>query len=141
MVRKYQQRISGPLLDRIDLHVDVPRLAEEELVTYPPAETSAEIRARVCVARDAQIKRFEGRPFYCNAQMGSREIREFCTISEDVRMLLRSAIQQLSLSARAYDRILKVARTIADLSHSDEIAVPHVAEAIQYRTLDRKMWA
>lgn len=141
MVRKYQQRISGPLLDRIDLHVDVPRLAEEELVTYPPAESSADIRKRVCAARDRQITRYEGRPFYCNAQMGAREIREFCPISEDVRNLLRTAIQQLSLSARAYDRILKVSRTIADLCHSDEIEVPHVAEAIQYRTLDRKMWA
>lgn len=141
MVRKYQQRISGPLLDRIDLHVDVPRLAEEELVTYPAAESSFDIRARVCQARDTQIARFQGRPFFCNAQMGAREIKEFCPISDDVRTLLRTAIQQLSLSARAYDRILKVSRTIADLAHAESIGVAHVAEAIQYRTLDRKMWA
>ncbi len=140
MVRKYQQKISGPLLDRIDLHVDVPRLAEEELVNYPPSESSAAIRERVCRAREVQHKRFANLPLHCNAQMSSREIKEFCVISDDVRALLRSAIQQLSLSARAYDRILKVARTIADLSGSDKITVSHIAEAIQYRSLDRKMW-
>jgi magnesium chelatase family protein len=139
-VRKYQQRISGPLLDRIDLHVDVPRLAEEELVNYPPAETSAQVRERVCQARLIQIERYKGTPFFCNAQMGAREIRDLCPISEEVRSLLRAAIQQLSLSARAYDRILKVSRTIADLGRSVDIQVPHVAEAIQYRSLDRKMW-
>lgn len=140
MVRKYQQRISGPLLDRIDLHVDVPRLAEEELVNYPPAESSAAIRERVCKARQQQQARFAGRSFYCNAQMGAREIKEFCPIDGEVKSLLRAAIQQLSLSARAYDRVLKVARTIADLAGSEQIQVPHVAEAIQYRSLDRKMW-
>jgi magnesium chelatase family protein len=140
MVRKYQQKISGPLLDRIDLHVDVPRLAEEELVNYPPAEKSEDVRRRVCRARAVQSERFAGTPLFCNAQMGSREIKEFCTPTEDVKNLLRVAIQQLSLSARAYDRILKVARTVADLAGSPTIQVPHVAEAIQYRTLDRKMW-
>ncbi len=140
MVRKYQQKISGPLLDRIDLHVDVPRLAEEELVNHPSAETSADIRVRVCKARERQTARFAGTPLFCNAQMGAKEIRDYCTPAADVKLLLRSAIQQLSLSARAYDRILKVARTVADLAGSDEIEVPHVAEAIQYRTLDRKMW-
>jgi magnesium chelatase family protein len=140
MVRKYQQKISGPLLDRIDLHVDVPRLAEEELVNYPPSESSATIRQRVCRAREAQQRRFKDLHLHCNAQMSSREIREFCVISDEVRALLRSAIQQLSLSARAYDRILKVARTIADLGESEKIGVSHVAEAIQYRSLDRKMW-
>jgi magnesium chelatase family protein len=140
MVRKYQQKISGPLLDRIDLHVDVPRLAEEELVNYPPSESSAAIRERVCRAREVQQRRFQNLHLHCNAQMSSREIREFCVIGDEVRALLRSAIQQLSLSARAYDRILKVARTIADLGGSEKIAAPHVAEAIQYRSLDRKMW-
>src|SRR5439155_26298493 len=101
MVRKYQQRISGPLLDRIDLHVDVPRLAEEELVNCPAAEPSASVRARVCAARTRQDERFAGRRFYCNAQMGPKEIKEFCVSNNDVKALLRSAIQQLSLSARA----------------------------------------
>jgi magnesium chelatase family protein len=141
MVRKYQQRISGPLLDRIDLHVDVPRLAEDEMVNYPPTEASASIRERVCAARTVQLERYKGRPFFCNAQMGAREIREVCVINNEVRSLLRAAIQQLSLSARAYDRILKVARTIADLGGAEDIGVGHVAEAIQYRSLDRKMWA
>lgn len=141
MVRKYQQKISGPLLDRIDLHVDVPRLAEDELVNYPPAEPSASIRQRVCRAREGQAARFEGRPLFCNAQMSPREIKEFCPTTDDVKMLLRAAIQQLSLSARAYDRILKVSRTIADLDGAEQIQVAHIAEAIQYRTLDRKMWA
>ncbi len=140
MVRKYQQRISGPLLDRIDLHVDVPRLAEEELVNYPNAEPSTKVRSRVCSARAHQQRRFEGRRFYCNAQMGAKEIKEFCVANDDVKTLLRSAIQQLSLSARAYDRILKVSRTIADLEGADEIQASHVAEAIQYRSLDRKLW-
>ena len=140
MVRKYQQRISGPLLDRIDLHVDVPRLAEEELVNYPNAEPSTKVRGRVCSARAHQQRRFEGRRFYCNAQMGAKEIKEFCVANDDVKSLLRAAIQALSLSARAYDRILKVSRTIADLEGADEIQSAHVAEAIQYRSLDRKMW-
>ena len=140
LVRKYQQKISGPLLDRIDLHVDVPRLAEEELVNYPPAEPSAAIRERVCSARARQQDRFVGRPLYCNAQMAAKEIKEFCPIGDDVKNLLRAAIQQLGLSGRAYDRILKVSRTIADLTGSESIQVPHVAEAIQYRSLDRKMW-
>lgn len=140
MVRKYQQRISGPLLDRIDLHVDVPRLAEEELVNYPAAEPSANVRRRVCESRERQNGRFKGRRIFCNAQMGAKEIKEFCVTNDAVKALLRSAIQQLSLSARAYDRILKVARTIADLEGADEIQAGHVAEAIQYRSLDRKMW-
>ncbi len=141
MVRKYQQKISGPLLDRIDLHIEVQRLAEEELVTYPPTETSTEIRKRVIAARNVQLSRYEGRSFYCNAQMGSREIKEFCILNKDVINVLRAAIQQLSLSARAYDRIIKVARTLADLGGSSDIEVGHIAEAIQYRSLDRKMWA
>jgi magnesium chelatase family protein len=140
LVRKYQQRISGPLLDRIDLHVDVPRLAEDELVHYPPSEPSSAIRKRVCRAREKQRERFEGMHLFCNSQMGAKEIRQFCPISEEVRSLMRAAIKQLGLSARAYDRILKVARTIADLGSKEELEVAHVAEAIQYRTLDRKMW-
>ncbi len=139
VVRKYQRRISGPLLDRIDLHVEVARLSEDELVQHRDSEPSATVRARVCAAREVQRERFERRGIHCNAQMGPRDIREFCTVDGAVRELLRDAIQRLSLSARAYDRILKVARTIADLSGSSSIGADHVAEAIQYRTLDRKM--
>src|SRR5258706_8515937 len=139
MVRRCQQRVSGPVLDRIDLKVDVPGLGEEELVNHPQAEPSRKVRERVCAARTRQNIRFESRKLYCNSQMGSREIKEYCAINDDVKNLLRAAIQQLSLSARAYDRILKVARTIADLKAAEEIMVPHVAEAIQYRSLDRKM--
>ncbi|HSV73682.1 MAG TPA: YifB family Mg chelatase-like AAA ATPase [Chthonomonadales bacterium] len=139
-VRKYQQRISGPLLDRIDLHVEVPRLSEDELVNYPPAEASASIRARVRSARERQQARFAGTELHSNAQMGARQIRQHCAAADDVKAVLRSAIQQLGLSARAYDRILKVARTIADLAAAEDLHVAHVAEAIQYRSLDRKMW-
>lgn len=139
MVRKYQQRISGPLLDRIDLHVEVRRLTEEELVHYRASEPSSVVRERVCRARELQRQRFQKPGLHCNAQMSSRDIREYCPVDGDVRDLLRQAIQRLSLSARAYDRILKVARTIADLAECETIRAEHVAEAIQYRTLDRKM--
>lgn len=139
MVRKYQQRISGPLLDRIDLHIEVRRLSEDELVHHRKSESSATIRGRVCAARERQIERFKARRIHCNAEMSARDIRDLCHVSDSVRDLLRQAIQQLSLSARAYDRILKVSRTIADLEGSEHIESTHVAEAIQYRTLDRKM--
>lgn len=139
MVRKYQQRISGPLLDRIDLHVEVPRLPEDELVRHRDSEPSRVIRDRVIAARQRQANRFAARGIHCNAQMGPRDIRQFCAVDGNVRLLLRDAIQRLCLSARAYDRILKVARTVADLEGSEDIRETHVAEAIQYRTLDRKM--
>ena len=163
-VQKYLKRVSGPLLDRIDLHIEVPRLSEEELLQSQPGENSALIRERVCKARALQTQRFAiplplensdetaphpldkpastttPRRLFCNAQMESREIRAYCAPSEPAKNLLRSAIQQLSLSARAYDRLLKVSRTIADLDGLPEILPAHVAEAIQYRSLDRKFW-
>lgn len=139
MIRKYQRRLSGPLLDRIDLHVEVARLSEDEMVHHRVGESSRDIRERVCAARDRQRQRFSDMGIHCNAQMGPREIREFCTADSEVRTLLREAIQRLSLSARAYDRILKVARTLADIEGCQDINTAHVAEAIQYRTLDRKM--
>ena len=140
-IRQYLQRISGPLLDRLDIHVEVPRLRQDELMQRADGESSEAIRERVRRAREIQRRRFEGTGIFCNAQMGSRQIRDFCRLSETVRTLLRGAIGQLNLSARAYDRILKVSRTIADLAGEEEISGAHVGEAIQYRSLDRKYWS
>lgn len=140
MINRYLQRISGPLLDRIDIHIEVPRLKHDELLSRSSGEPSLAIRHRVIVARSRQLERFSGTSNFCNAHMSSRQIRHFCQVSDDTKSLLRSAITQLNLSARAYDRILKLARTIADLVGQDDIQTPHVAEAIQYRSLDRKFW-
>ena len=139
-IHRYLQRISGPLLDRIDIHVEVPRLKHDEMVAHNTSESSAVVRTRVTTARQQQVKRFEGTGIYCNAHMSSRQIKQFCAVSDEVRELLRSAITQLNLSARAYDRILKLSRTIADLAGEEDIQIAHVAEAIQYRSLDRKFW-
>ena len=131
-----------PLLDRIDIHIEVPRLHHEELLGRPQGEPSTVIRARVIQARAVQQERFakeKGR-LYANGAMQPAQIRKYCGVNGEVKELLRSAIQQLGLSARAYDRILKLSRTIADLAGSADIGVPHVAEAIQYRTLDRRLW-
>jgi magnesium chelatase family protein len=140
-IRKYLARISGPLLDRIDIHVEVPRLAPEELEQFAPSEPSDAIRTRVRQARGHQAQRFAGTDMQCNADMTSAAVREFCKLTDDVASLLRAAVDQFGLSARAYDRILKVSRTIADLEGAENLMVHHVAEAVQYRTLDRKLWA
>jgi len=142
MIHKYLRRISGPLLDRIDIHIEVPRLKDQELVNQPTGETSGAIRARVERAREVQRQRFrnDGAGIFCNAHMSARQIRKFCAPKDDVKDLLRTAINQLGLSARAYDRILKLARTIADLEGVEDITLAHVAEAVQYRSLDRKLW-
>jgi magnesium chelatase family protein len=139
-IQRYLQQISGPLLDRIDIHIEVPRLKQDELMSHTSGEPSSLIRERVMEARLMQQRRFEGTGIYCNAHMMAKQIKQYCQISDEVKALLRSAIQQLNLSARAYDRILKLSRTIADLAGSTDIQVPHVAEAIQYRSLDRKFW-
>lgn len=141
-VRHYLNKISGPLLDRIDLHIEVTPVSFDELATDDAAaEGSLEIRNRVVAARGFQSNRFETLTgIYCNAQMGSRELKQFCTINEQGREILKNAMDRLGLSARAYDRILKVARTIADLEQSASIEVNHLAEAIQYRSLDREGW-
>ena len=140
MISRYLQRISGPLIDRIDIHVEVPRLKHEELMRKTPGEPSANIRERVRIARELQYARFSGSRIYCNAQMTSRHTKLWCKLSEDAESMLKQAIEHLRLSARAYDRILKVARTIADLSASEQIGIEHIAEAVQYRSLDRKYW-
>ena len=142
MVQKYLNKISGPLLDRIDLHVEVTPVPFSELSSTKMSENSGDVRERVMKARDIQAKRFEGHEgIYCNAQMGSKLLKEICVISSVGQNLLKTAMDRLNLSARAYDRILKVSRTIADLAGSDEIRPEHLAEAIQYRSLDREGWA
>ncbi len=141
-VQKYLNKISGPLLDRMDLHVEVTPVAFSELSSTRKQENSATIRERVINGRELQAIRFKEHPgTYCNAQMSSRLLKEVCIISQAGQNLLKTAMQKLSLSARAYDRILKVSRTIADLAASEEIKIEHLAEAIQYRTLDREGWA
>lgn len=140
-VQKYLNRISGPLLDRIDLHVEVTPVGFQELSHSAQQETSAIIRQRVIRAREIQTGRYQNNPgIYCNAQISSRILNEICRISPVGISLLKNAMQKLNLSARAYDRILKVSRTIADLAGSEEILPEHVAEAIQYRSLDRESW-
>jgi len=141
-VQKYLNRISGPLLDRIDLHVEVTPVRFDELTASRSSEKSENIRIRVVEAREVQKKRFahlDG--IYCNAQMSSKMLRSYCRIGESGNQLMKTAMERLSLSARAYDRILKVARTIADLDHSEAIGLSHLAEAIQLRSLDRENWA
>jgi len=139
-IRKYLARISGPLLDRIDIHVEVPRLRPEELERFEPGESSDAVRARVREARARQRERFADTGIQCNADMTSGALRQFCALSDDVASLLRAAVDQFGLSARAYDRIQKMSRTIADLEGADTLLTHHVAEAVQYRTLDRKLW-
>jgi magnesium chelatase family protein len=140
-IQSYLGRISGPLLDRIDLHIEVPQVKFREMSNAQPGETSAQIRERVIAARKLQHTRFAGKPkVTCNARMGAKELKLFCELDEPTRDLLKHAMTEYSLSARAYDRILKVARTIADLAASEKITVEHISEAIQYRSLDRQLW-
>jgi magnesium chelatase family protein len=133
MVKTYQKKISGPLMDRIDIHVEVPRVPFEKLSSQRTGEPSAKVRERVEAARVVQRKRFEGTMLQTNADMGPAEIRKFCPIDETSTNLLKAAMQQMQLSARAYHRILKLARTIADLAGAEHILTAHIAEAIQYR--------
>jgi magnesium chelatase family protein len=154
MIQRYVSKVSGPLLDRIDIHIEVPAVQYKELRGAGGAEGSAEIRARVLQARERQHTRFAqagdrtkgsakatSRQIYANAQMGTQQIRQHCELSSDAERLLECAMQQQGLSARAHDRILKVARTIADLEGAADISVKQIAEAIQYRTLDRSYWS
>jgi len=141
IVQKYLNKISGPLLDRIDIHIEVTPVAFSELSSERTSEPSEKIRERVINARKIQSKRFENNPgVYCNAQMNEKTLRSICKIDEAGQTLLKNAMEKLGLSARAYDRILKVSRTIADLDSSETIQNQHLAEAIQYRSLDRDNW-
>ena len=139
-INQYLSRISGPVLDRIDLHIEINPVKYDDLQQNSTSEKSAEIKKRVNFARNIQRQRFADEGIYSNAQMNSKHIAKFCTLGENEKSLLKNAFERLGLSARAYDRILKVARTIADLDNSSEIAIAHLAEAIQYRNLDRKYW-
>ena len=140
-IQNYLGRISGPLLDRIDLHIEVPQVKFREMSNGQPGESSAEIRKRVIAARELQYKRFAATPkITCNARMGSKELKAHCALDTATQDLLKHAMTEYNLSARAYDRILKVARTIADLRGGETISSDDVSEAIQYRALDRQIW-
>jgi len=140
-IQRYRNRVSGPLLDRIDIQIDVPAVQYEELTSLEKGEPSADIRSRVIRARQVQETRFRENPrVHCNADMGTRELNEYCRLDAQGHQMLRMAMDELALSARAFDRILKVSRTLADLEESDSIQPPHLAEAIQYRSLDRQGW-
>jgi magnesium chelatase family protein len=140
LIQRYVSKISGPLLDRIDIHIDMPAVRFQELRQEAGGETSETIRTRVIKARERQLERFQGEKIYCNAQMSSRQLRKYCDIAPDCERVLESAMNRLGLSARAHDRILKVARTIADLEAVENIGNAHLSEAIQYRSLDRSYW-
>jgi magnesium chelatase family protein len=140
-IQRYMSKISGPLLDRIDIHIQVQSVKYKELSSTTAGEPSGDIRQRVIKARDFQIRRFKDKKhIFCNADMQSKDIREYCRIDTASEELMKMAITKLGLSARAYDRILKVARTIADLNGDENINSAHISEAIQYRSLDRTMW-
>ena len=140
-VQKYHAKISGPLLDRIDIHLEVPALRPQELLSWkPPAETSADMKKRICRARELQRQRFHEGDLLTNAQMGHKHLPEFCPLDKEGKNLLKSAITDLNLSVRAHDKIVKVARTLADLEGEPHILAGHIAEAVQYRSLDRNWW-
>ena len=136
-VYRYRSKISGPLLDRIDIHIEVPTAKYQELSSNIPAETSAQIKERINKARAIQRERFKEEEIFCNARMSHRQVRKFCVLGKEEGELLKMAMTELNFSARAYDKILKVSRTIADLAGSGQIKTEHLSEAIQYRSLDR----
>ena len=139
-VHRYMAHISGPLMDRIDIHIEVTPVSISEMSDATPSESSATIRERVIKAREVQLRRFEGLDIHSNAMMNSAMLRKFATLDRTCSELLERAMSHLNLSARAYDRIIKVARTIADLEGAEQIAPQHISEAIGYRSLDRENW-
>jgi len=139
-IQRYRSKISGPLLDRIDIHIEVPRIEYKDLTSERVCETSAQIRERVNKARSIQRERFKDEAIYCNAFMSHRQIRKYCQLGKEEKALLKMAMTELNLSARAYDKILKVSRTIADVERSEDITADHISEAIQYRSLDRDIF-
>ncbi|MBT3168397.1 MAG: YifB family Mg chelatase-like AAA ATPase [Candidatus Cloacimonetes bacterium] len=139
-IQRYRSRISGPLLDRIDIHLEVPAVKYEELSSMPTGEKSENIRDRINEARQIQTNRFSNENIYSNSQMNPKQIRKYCQLDAESKSILKLAMDKLGLSARAYDRILKVSRTIADLENTKDIQVSHISEAVQYRSLDKKFW-
>ena len=139
-IQRYRSRVSGPLLDRIDLHVEVAAVSEQELMGRPRGESSEAMGARVAAARQRQLARFRGTPVRTNADMTPAMIEAHCLLGEDGKAILRMALRDLNLSARAYHRILRVARTLADLRGDERIEPRHLTEATHYRALDRQMW-
>ena len=141
LIQRYVSKISGPLLDRIDIHIDMPAVKYRELREADGGDTSEIVRKRVVTARERQAARYQGEKIHANAQMSTRQVRKYCDLTADCERLLENAVNRLGLSARAHDRILKVARTIADLEGAESIGHAHISEAIQYRSLDRNYWA
>jgi magnesium chelatase family protein len=139
-IQRYMSKISGPLMDRIDIQVDVPAVPYKELANTRGAESSETIRTRVIGARTVQLRRFLDDHIYTNAQMGPRQIRKYCALTPDCEKIMENAVTKLGFSARGYDRILKVARTVADLEGAETLDPKHLSEAVQYRTLDRNLW-
>ena len=139
-IQRYRGKISGPLLDRIDIHIEVPAVKYEELSSLPTGEHSADIRKRVNNARKIQLERFRKTKIFSNSQMNAKQIRKYCVLDDEGKILLKNAIEKMGLSARAYNRILKVSRTIADLDNSEMIKSLHISEAVMYRSLDKKFW-
>ena len=138
--KRYKDKVSGPLLDRMDIHIEVQNVEYEQLSGKADEESSAEIQKRVNKARAIQLERFKGTNITCNAKMTPKATRKYCILSDEADNLLKQSFDSLGLSPRAYDKILRIARTIADLEGSEKIELPHIAEAIQYRSLDRKYW-
>ena len=138
-IKRYRDRISGPMLDRVDIHIEVPALKYQEMAGEGRAESSGEIAPRVDRARQRQQRRFARERVFCNAHMGPRHTRRYCRIDAQGEKLLELAVEKLGLSARGHQRILKVARTIADLAEEEDIRTEHLSEAIQYRSLDRRI--
>ena len=139
-ITKYMNKISGPLLDRIDIHVEVQSVDYDSLSSETLAESSSSIKERVNRARQIQLERYKNEKIYCNSELTSELIKKYCTLDNDSKALLKNAFEKLGFSARAHDRVIKLARTIADLECSENIKKKHIAEAIQYRNLDRKFW-